>query len=553
MILSLLIFLPLIGALVVALLPDNQHIPFKWLTLGVAMAELLLSVVAYAQFDQKQTGYQLLEQADWITLPLGNLGVVSIDYLLGIDGISLPLVVLSSVVLLIGVISSWTIEHRQKAYFSLYLLLSGTIMGCFMALDFFLFFLFFEFMLLPMYFLIGLWGGPRREYASIKFFLYTLLGSVLILLVMIGLYLSVMDPVSTAVMAGLATDAASVDTDLIRLVQAQLADMNISSSQIVHTFDLRYMADGGNYLPNAFLSGAGETSFWGVPARMIAFWAVFIGFAIKLPIVPLHTWLPDAHVEAPTPVSVVLAGVLLKIGGYGFIRIAWGLFPDGAAQYAQTLAGLGVLSIVYGGLNALAQNDLKKMIAYSSVSHMGFVLLGVASLTSEGINGAIYQMVSHGVLSAMLFLIVGVIYDRTHDRRIDSYRGLLQVMPNYAVLTAVAFFGSLGLPGFSGFVGELFTLMGGFQSLWLPGWLPSLAVSGIVLAAAYLLWSLQRMFFGQLWTRDGVDNTLTDLNGRERLMLIPLGLLALLLGLFPNLIFNLSNATVAQWLEKFSV
>lgn len=553
MILSLLIFLPLIGALVVALLPDNQHIPFKWLTLGVAMAELLLSVVAYAQFDQKQTGYQLLEQADWITLPLGNLGVVSIDYLLGIDGISLPLVVLSSVVLLIGVISSWTIEHRQKAYFSLYLLLNGTIMGCFMALDFFLFFLFFEFMLLPMYFLIGLWGGPRREYASIKFFLYTLLGSVLILLVMIGLYLSVMDPVSTAVMAGLATDAASVDTDLIRLVQAQLADMNISSSQIVHTFDLRYMADGGNYLPNAFLSGAGETSFWGVPARMIAFWAVFIGFAIKLPIVPLHTWLPDAHVEAPTPVSVVLAGVLLKIGGYGFIRIAWGLFPDGAAQYAQTLAGLGVLSIVYGGLNALAQNDLKKMIAYSSVSHMGFVLLGVASLTSEGINGAIYQMVSHGVLSAMLFLIVGVIYDRTHDRRIDSYRGLLQVMPHYAVLTAVAFFGSLGLPGFSGFVGELFTLMGGFQSLWLPGWLPSLAVSGIVLAAAYLLWSLQRMFFGQLWTRDGVDNTLTDLSGRERLMLIPLGLLALLLGLFPNLIFNLSNATVAQWLEKFSV
>ncbi|OIN60439.1 complex I subunit 4 family protein [Arsenicibacter rosenii] len=553
MILSLLIFLPLIGALVVALLPDNQHIPFKWLTLGVAMAELLLSVVAYTQFDQQQAGYQLLEQADWITLPLGNLGVVSIDYLLGVDGISLPLVVLSSVILLIGVLSSWTIENRQKAYFSLYLLLSGTIMGCFVALDFFLFFLFFEFMLLPMYFLIGLWGGPRREYASIKFFLYTLLGSVLILLVMIGLYLSVMDPVSTAVMAGLATDAASVDQDLIRLVQAQLADMHISSSQIVHTFDLRYMADGGNYLPNAFLSGAGETTFWGIPARMIAFWAVFLGFAIKLPIVPLHTWLPDAHVEAPTPVSVVLAGVLLKIGGYGFIRIAWGLFPDGGAQYAQTLAGLGVLSIVYGGLNALAQNDLKKMIAYSSVSHMGFVLLGVASLTSEGINGAIYQMVSHGVLSAMLFLIVGVIYDRTHDRRIDSYRGLLQVMPHYAVLTAVAFFGSLGLPGFSGFVGELFTLMGGFQSLWLPGWLPSVAVSGIVLAAAYLLWSLQRMFFGPLWTRDGVESTLTDLNGRERLMLIPLGLLALLLGLLPNVLFNLSNATVAQWLEKFNV
>ncbi|WP_020601998.1 complex I subunit 4 family protein [Spirosoma spitsbergense] len=553
MILSLLIFLPLLGSLVVALLPDNQGATFRWIALLITLADVALAAVTYVSFDTTLAGYQLVEQVNWITLPLGGLGVASIDYLVGIDGISMPLVVLSAVVMLVGVVASWQLTHRLKAYYALYLLLTGTIMGCFVALDFFLFFLFFEFMLLPMYFLIGLWGGARREYASIKFFLYTLLGSLLILLVMISLYLSVMDPVSTAVLAGLINNPAEATADVIRSVQTYLQNGQLNPGQIVHTFDMRYLADGGNYLPGAFLNPAAEPIILGLPARLLAFWVIFIGFAIKLPIVPVHTWLPDAHVEASTPVSVVLAGVLLKIGGYGFLRIVWDFFPDGAAEYAKILAGLGVLSIVYGGLNALAQSDIKKMIAYSSVSHMGFVLLGVASLTAEGVNGAIYQMVSHGVLSAMLFLIAGVLYDRTHDRRIDSYRGLMQPMPQYTVLTAIAFFASLGLPGFSGFVGELFTLMGGFQSAWLPGWLTALATTGILLAAAYFLWTLQRMFFGPYWSRHEATTVLNDLTFREKILLIPLGAMALGLGLFPNLIFNLSGATVAQWLVKFAV
>ena len=549
-ILSLLIFIPIIASLILAFTPERFVPYFKWVTLVITGLELLLCIFLYLAFDKQVADYQFLEQYDWITLPLGNLGIGSIDYLLGVDGISMPMVLLTGIVMFVGAISSFEIKDKSRGYFSLYLLLAGSIIGCFIALDMFLFYLFFEFMLLPMYFLIGLWGGPRREYASIKFFLYTLVGSIFILIVMIGLYLSVVDPVETAVQMGLINSASDITPQIISQIQSLLAEGELPSQSIVHTFDLRFMPDQGNYVSGSWLNIFSENKVNGISLRSLSFIFLMIGFGIKLPVVPFHTWLPDAHVEAPTPVSVVLAGILLKIGGYGFLRIAYPIFPEIANQYAVWIVGFGVLSIIYGAFNALAMNDLKKMIAYSSVSHMGFVLLGIGSLTSEGFNGAVYQMFSHGILSSMLFLLVGVLYSRTHDRRIDSYQGLASKLPLFTLMTAIAFFASLGLPAFSGFIGEIFTLMGGFNSPLIPRWLAALATFGLVLGAGYFLWTLQRMFFGKFWVRQ-YEETLQDLTLREKIMLYPLAILALIFGIFPNLIFDITGQSLVELLKLF--
>jgi len=558
-ILSSLIFTPLLAALVVLLLPAHLHKSMKVAALLGSLVQMGLAVYLYARFDggalgNGQQGYQFVQKLNWIGFSLGNLGRFQIDYFVGVDGISISMVLLTGIVGVIGVISSWTIARNVKGYFLLYLLLLTSVMGCFLALDFFLFYLFFEFMLLPMYFLIGIWGGPKREYAAIKFFIYTLVGSLFILLVMIGLYTSVVDPAATALQIGIAGEA-GITKDMVRQVQQMLQQNAISSRDLVHTFSIPAMMEAANFLPDSLLHVLSGVRLWNLPVRFIAFLLLFAGFAIKVPAVPVHTWLPDAHVEAPTPISVLLAAILLKVGGYGLIRIVYPVFPDAATYFSVLVGSLGVLSIIYGALNALAMNDLKKLIAYSSVSHMGFVLLGLASLTTEGVNGAVYMMFSHGIISAMLFLVVGVIYDRTHNRVIQNFRGLASVMPAYTTFVVIAFFASLGLPGFSGFIAELLVLVGGFSAPeatgMLPRWLTVVAVFGLLLAAAYYLWALQRMFFGKYWLFPELreNAVITDLNVREYLMLVPLALLALLFGIFPHLLLDKIGVAVNGFTE----
>ncbi|MEK9138045.1 MAG: NADH-quinone oxidoreductase subunit M, partial [Bacteroidota bacterium] len=363
---------------------------------------------------------------------------------------------------------------------------------------------FWEVMLVPMYFLIGIWGGSRREYAAIKFFLYTLFGSVLMLLAMIALYFSV---------------NVYIDANGVIYSVTEALKRGAEGLEKMHTFNMLAMMDPANYAPDSLLAGMHTT--W----RYIAYIALFIGFAIKIPCFPFHTWLPDAHVEAPTPISVILAGVLLKMGTYGLLRISFPMFPDAMVHYSWELALLGVISMVYGAFVAMAQTDFKKLIAYSSISHMGVVTLGMASMNTQGITGAVFQMFNHGTITAMLFLIVGVIYDRAHTRGLNEFGGLMNQMPKYAGVMSIAFFAALGLPGLSGFISEAFSLIGAFQTFRV---LTIIGTITIVVTAGYMLWTLQRVFLGQIpekW------KNLTDMDGREMVMLWPLALIVIFLGI----------------------
>ena len=558
--LSSIIFVPILAALIILVLPQRAAAGIRIVALLATTAVMALSVFLFLDFDPAgqvlaSQGYQYVQQLDWISLSLQSLGLLQIQYFLGVDGISLSMVLLTGLIGFIGVLSSWKITRSVKAYFALYLLLLASVMGCFLALDLFLFYLFFEFMLLPMYFLIGIWGGPRREYAAIKFFIYTLIGSLLILVVMIGLYTSVIDPVATALQLEMAASRDLVTPAMVETLQQTLARGQVPAAKLVHTFSIPAMYESANYIPGSLLQVGSPTALWGYPIRLLAFLLFFAGFVIKLPVVPVHTWLPDAHVEAPTPISVLLASLLLKVGGYGLFRVVYPVFPDGAAYFAYFVGCVGVVSILYGAMCALAMSDLKKLIAYSSVSHMGFVLLGLAALTAEGANGAMYQMFSHGLISGMLFLISGVIYDRSGSRLIQNFRGLAFAMPAFTVLVVVAFFASLGLPGFSGFIAELLVLLGAFASSsvsgMLPRWMAMAATGGLLLGAVYYLWTLQRMFFGKLWVHPEVmeQPVMPDLNRREYSMLVPLALLTLLFGLFPSLLLDKISPAVNQWVD----
>jgi NADH-quinone oxidoreductase subunit M len=515
-ILSFLTFLPILGMVIVLLLPKKHVQSIKITTLIVTGLQIIFSIILLMNFNYSAGGindaksFQFIEKFRWIDISgFAWIGKIKIDYFLGVDGLSTPLVLLTAIVTFIATISSWSIDKSVKGYFIMFLLLDTGMMGVFVALDFFLFYIFWELMLLPMYFLIGIWGGPRREYAAIKFFLYTLLGSIFILLVMIGLYFSSME--------------------------------TLADGTKVFTFNLLELMNHANYTQTGILSPLNPNNL-----RFIAYIGLFIGFAIKIPMFPFHTWLPDAHVEAPTAISVILAGVLLKMGTYGILRISYPVFPELTYQLSWYIALFGMINIIYGALCAMAQKDFKKLIAYSSVSHMGFVMLGMASLNSMGISGAILQMFNHGTITAMLFLIVGVIYDRAHTRDLDSFGGLGKQMPIYTGFVTIAFFAAIGLPGLSGFISEVLVFLGGFGS----GTTRVLAVIstlGILLGAAYMLWTLQRVYLGTLnekW------KDLTDLTTREYFMLVPLTIIVIYLGVNPSPMLNLMNAS-ANAMAKF--
>ncbi|MDX2306812.1 MAG: NADH-quinone oxidoreductase subunit M [Hyphomicrobium sp.] len=480
-ILSIVTFLPLVGALFIATLPKDATQNARWVALWFTLGTFLVSLLIWWHFDAANPHYQFVEDHAW----LGDF-----RYKMGVDGISMLFVILTTFLMPLCVLASWeSIETRVKEYMIAFLVLETLMIGVFCALDLILFYLFFEGSLIPMFLIIGVWGGPRRVYASFKFFLYTLLGSVLMLVAIIVMY----------------GYAGTTDIEKLALTTRFPADMQ----------------------------------WW--------LWlAFFASFAVKMPMWPVHTWLPDAHVEAPTAGSVILAAILLKMGGYGFLRFSLPMFPVASAEFAPLVFALSVIAIIYTSLVALAQEDIKKLIAYSSVAHMGFVTMGIFSGTQQGVDGAVFQMLSHGIISAALFLCVGVVYDRMHTREIAAYGGLADRMPIYAAIFMVFTMGNVGLPGTSGFVGEFLTLLGTFK---VNTWVAFFATTGVILSAAYALYLYRRVVFGPL--EKPALKALDDLSVREMVVLVPLVVLTIFYGFYPAPVLDVTGASVKTLVQNF--
>jgi len=482
-ILTTVTFLPLVGGLFILLIRGDDWIAvrnMRWTALSTTIITFLLSLLIWTNFDASASGFQFEERYQW----LGG----AMSYHMGVDGISMPFVLLTTLIMPLSIAASWTVEKRVKEYMIAFLVLETLMIGVFTSLDLVLFYLFFEGGLIPMFLIIGVWGGARRVYASFKFFLYTLLGSVLMLLAIMAMYWH----------AG-TTDIADI-----------LANPQFPSSM--------------------------QTWLW------LAF---FASFAVKMPMWPVHTWLPDAHVEAPTAGSVILAAILLKMGGYGFIRFSLPMFPLASEMFAPLVFTLSVVAIVYTSLVALMQEDMKKLIAYSSVAHMGFVTMGIFTMTRQGIDGALFQMISHGFVSGALFLCVGVVYDRIHTRQIDAYGGLVHRMPAYAMVFMVFTLANVGLPGTTGFVGEFLTLAGAFG---VNTWVAFFATTGVVLSACYALWLYRRIIFGVLEKPSLMS--ITDLNRREAATLLPLVALTIVFGFYPAPILDVFASSVENLLRQ---
>src|SRR6266705_2265316 len=501
-ILSIILFTPMVGALLLLFVPGQNKNAIRWIANIFALAGLLVSIPLVPMFwaQRFEPGFKFLEGSanNWIP-------TIGAGYVLGIDGISFLLIMLTTLLGWISILSSWTaIENRVKEYYIWFLILQTGMLGVFMALDFFLFFVFWEAMLVPMYLLIGIWGGPRKLYAAIKFFLYTLLGSVAMLLAVLFLYF-----------------------------------YNYRQTG-VYTFSIEALYKTA---PHIFHDPA-----YGATFAILLFLAFFLAFAIKVPMFPFHTWLPDAHVEAPTAGSVILAGVLLKMGTYGFVRFALPFFPDVAMhpKVRGWMIALSIIGIIYGALVSLMQKDMKKLVAYSSVSHLGFCTLGIFALNPAGLSGSVLQQINHGISTGALFLIVGILYERRHTREISEYGGISNVMPAYATITMIMFLSSMGLPLLNGFVGEFTILQGAFMEKEMGGhsglfW-TAFAVSGVILAAAYLLWLYQRVFFGSV--TNPKNEKLHDLTPREVLTFVPLIIMALWIGLYPKPFFQILEQPV---------